>query len=192
MGSKQITSITTFVQKIGLVKLAIIFVCFVVAVAGGITYYRRQQPGYTIQKYDKETGETLSLQPNNDPEKTDGQPSATVLGTSSLYKMGAEGLSLNQVALLNNDLGNTAIKSLVPHDPVIKVVKPRYDRSTYTLSAELIYKKGMSPAAIVFSLDSVDSFNYKLLVQNKVVYQSGQLIVGDPNYSGDGAPPEEQ
>lgn len=193
MGNQSIVNkIIAWAANFGYKKLIIITSVLVVIVLVASFFYRRSQPGYTERYTDKDTGETLSKQPNTTPETTGGIPSVTILGSASLYKFGASGLSIDQVSLFNEDLADSGIKKIANHDEIVKIINPSYNRENYTITADLLYKEGEPAAKLIFAADSIYTFNYKILINNSTVYQSDSLIVGSPNYTGDGAPPEEQ
>ena len=179
-------------KKIIVILSVITFLTILLLVGAEIN--KRRQPGYTIEYKDKDTGEIVSTQPNKSPESFDSNEKVTVLGTSSLYTIGAAGLANNQLPLLREDLASNAIKSLTPHNPIIKVLSPAYNSESGTLEALLKYKDGIEPAKLIFTIDSLDSFTYKVIADDKVAYQSKSLLVtkDNENYTGDGAPPEEQ
>lgn len=183
-----------YVNKKKLVIILAIVTSIVLVALVGLEIHKRKQPGYTIEYKDKDTGEIVSKQPNKSPESYDSSEKVTVLGTASLYTIGAAGLANNQLPLLREDLASNGIKNLTPHDEIIKIVSPSYNSETATLEALLKYKEGVDPAKLIFSLDSIDSFTYKIVVGDKTVYQSELLLVtkDTENYTGDGAPPEEQ
>lgn len=193
MGNQSIVGkIFTWAANFGYKKLIIITSVLVVVLLVASFFYRRSQPGYTVRYTDKDTGETLSIQPNTTPETTAGSSNVTILGSASLYKFGASGLSIDQVALFNSDLNDKAIKKIAGHDEIVKVVNPEYNRDNYTITADLLYKEGEPAAKLVFTPDSIYSFSYKIILNNSTIYQSGSLIVASPNYTGDGTPPEER
>lgn len=190
--------IKQFFRKIGparaIVLLIISFVLFVFLAFVFSTYRERQQPEYTIEYVDSDTGETVSTQPNRVPEKAGSDDQVVVLGAKSLYDIGSVGLTSAQTSLFSQDLSTNAVEKLPPHDQIIKVVNPVYQSSKNILYAELIYKEKVKPLSVEIMIDSIYRFTYVLKKDGSTIYSSKALVIiqDNINYGGDGVPPEEQ
>lgn len=169
-------------------KRLIIIVSLVVLTAGLVLWLTlRGGPNPSEESYeyvDKDTGETISVQPGVTPEGVGDNAEVTVIGLTSLANYGSASLSDVQLPVFRKDLAEKAVEKLGDHDQIIKVVKPSLNPQTVNFEAELIYKENTEPAKLIFDIPDNYVFSYEVFVNGKLVYKSGQLVAS-------GAPPPE-
>lgn len=144
-------------------------------------------PGDGASEYiDKDTGETISVQPGITPEKAGDNEQVTVIGLSSMARYGSASLSEAQLPVFRKDLAEKAVTKLVDHDQIIKIVNPALNPETVVFEAELIYKEGVATAKLTFDIPDNFVFSYEVWINGSVVYRSGKLVAG----GGGEIPPE--
>ena len=177
-----------------IVITAAVFISLVILGAVLAILHHRNQPNYTVNYTDKDTGNVVSVQPNTTPEKYNSGDQVTVLGADSVYTIGSMGLTSSQLPLLTQDLASNAVKKLPTHDDTLKIINTSYDFNSQQLSADLLYKAGVAPGHIKFTINNAYNFTYQITVSRKLVYRSDPLLVisNPDDYGGDGSPPESQ
>jgi hypothetical protein len=126
---------------------------------------------------DSDTGEVISVKPGVADEKfgTTGSQ-ATVIGLSSLGAFGSISLNQNQLPIFRENLLQQGLEALGTHDSIVKVVNPALNSDTLFIEADLIYKKDVKPARLVFDIKDEFEFRYEVWVNASKVYESGALF----------------
>ena len=161
-----------------------LIILLAVLVIGGLLAWiaTRDGPSPADDSYeyvDKDTGETISVQPGVTPEGYGDNEQVTVIGLTSLANFGSASLSEVQLPVFREDLAEKGIAKIGDHDQIIKVVRPVLNPDTLMFEAELIYKDGVAPAKLVFDIPDNYVFEYQILVNGQRVYKSGRLIAND-------------
>lgn len=157
----------------------LIVLALLVLVGVGIFLISRRGSSPADESYeyaDKDTGETISVQPGVTPEKFGDSDQVTVIGLTSLAGFGSASLSDVQLPVFRKDLAEKGIRKLPEHDQIIKIVNPLLNPATIDFEAELIYKEGAPKARIVFDIPDNYVFSYQISLADKIVYSSERLV----------------